>query len=94
MHCQQKGDDFDAALLKPDIDDYDFDQYFRWDFTTGEMKIKDTASPQERHRADRTIMLYRLNEGHPRFRKMAMHRRSKDLDSPINDFPYRHYIHI
>jgi uncharacterized protein (TIGR02646 family) len=91
MYCQQKGEDFDESLLQPDADGYEFDRYFCWDFTTGEIKINTLATPQDQHRADVTIKLYRLNEGHPRLRKLAMQIRLANQDIPADDLDYRHY---
>jgi uncharacterized protein (TIGR02646 family) len=67
-HCQQKGEEFGKALLCPDAGDYDFDRFFRWDFTLGAMEINTLAAPSDQHRAAVTIRLYRLNAGHPTYR--------------------------
>ena len=91
VHCQQKGDQFDENLLRPDAVDYQFDQYFRWDFTTGEMKVNTLAPPADQYSADVTIKLYRLNEGHPRLRKLAMKNRTDQFEVAPDEFPYRHY---
>lgn len=91
MHCQQKGEAFDEALLCPDAVDYEFDRYFRWDFTTGEMKINDLASLPDRHRAQVTIDLYRLNQGHPKLRRLAMKNRPTEPDVLPDELPYRHF---
>ena len=91
MYCQQKGEEFHEALLRPDAADYDFDRYFRWDFTSGEMKINTLAEPQDQERADVTIRLYRLNEGHPRLRKLALQNRPVNQDVLQDELTYRHY---
>ena len=91
MYCQQKGDDFDEGLLRPDAADYDFDNYFRWDFTTGRMEVHTLASEQDQQRAEVTIRLYRLNEWHPRLRKLAMQHRSADQAISPDELPYRHF---
>lgn len=90
-HCQQKGEAFDEALLCPDAADYQFDRYFRWDFTTGEMKVNGLASPEDQHRAEITIRLYRLNQGHPMFRRLALKNRPADAYVSSEELPYRHY---
>jgi uncharacterized protein (TIGR02646 family) len=92
MHCQRKGDDFDEDLLRPDADDYAFEKYFRWDFTTGEMLTNTLALPEDQQRADVTIRLYRLNINHPRFRKEALHIRSRNRDEWTDFMSYRHYV--
>jgi uncharacterized protein (TIGR02646 family) len=48
-HCQRKFEEFDEALLRPDADDYDFDQYFRWDYTQGTIEINEHASVENRN---------------------------------------------
>jgi uncharacterized protein (TIGR02646 family) len=92
MYCQQKGDEFVEALLQPDANDYEFDNYFRWDFTTGRMEINTLASEPDQHRAEQTIKIYRLNEGHPRFRRLAMQHRSSEQAVLPDELPYRHYV--
>lgn len=67
--CQLKNDDFDEAALRPDADDYEFDRYFRWDFTLGTLEINEQATPENQRRAEVTRTLYRLNVGHPQLRR-------------------------
>jgi hypothetical protein len=92
MHCQQKGDGFDIDLLQPDVMDYEFDRYFRWDFTRGTLEVNEQASEPDRRRASVTIGLYRLNERHPVLRKRWLERRAKLSDEPLDLLPYRNYI--
>ena len=91
-HCQQKGADFHEGLLQPDSPDFEFDRYFRWDFTLGKIEVNETAPPTEQQRAATTIKLYRLNEKHPVQRKIWAQRRLKLGDDPLDTFPYRNYI--
>jgi uncharacterized protein (TIGR02646 family) len=90
--CQGKGEDFDESLLRPDGEDYSFERFFRWDFTTGRLIVNDQSSPADQHRAKITIDLYRLNEGHPSLRRREAHRRAKMLSDPIDDFAYRDFV--
>ena len=90
--CQGRRHDFDEALLKPDAIDYEFDRYFRWDFTLGKLDINETASAEDKNRADVTIRLFRLNEKHPTLRREALYRRSKMPTDPLDKFPYRHFL--
>src|SRR6266478_7928984 len=69
MYCQRKGDVFDEATLQPDAPDYRFERYFRWDHTQGTISPNELALPEDQQRAQVTIDLYRLNEGHPSLRK-------------------------
>ena|ERR1019366_3297938 len=90
--CQRKGDGFDDALIRPDEDDYSFDKYFRWDFTTGMLNVNEQASPTDQHRAEVTRTLYGLNEGHPRLRLREQRLRSRAMEEPLDDFAYRDFV--
>jgi uncharacterized protein (TIGR02646 family) len=92
MWCQQKSDDFDEAALQPDAIDYEFDRYFRWDFTLGTIEVNEQATPGDQHRATVTIKLYKLNEGHPSLRKRELRKRAECKNDPLDDFAYRHYV--
>lgn len=92
MYCQQKSDAFDEAALRPDAADYHFDRYFRWDYTLGTIEVNDRASVEDQFRAEVTIRLYRLNEGHPSFRKLELRRRAQGMEDPLDDFAYRGYV--
>ena len=87
MHCQQKLEEFDEDLLRPDADDYDFDKYFRWDFILGTLEVNENALLENQKRAEVTIRLYRLNEGHPTLRKLKM----RPQEPGSSDYAYRHY---
>jgi len=91
-YCQGKGEDFDEALLRPDAEDYSFEKFFRWDFTTGELMVNEQTSPPDQHRAQKTIELYRLNQGHPMLRRLEAHKRSKMQDEPVDHFAYRDFV--
>jgi uncharacterized protein (TIGR02646 family) len=91
-HCQQKGAQFDEALLRPDDPDYEFDRYFRWDYTTGRIEVNELGTQEQQHRASVTIEFYHLNEAHPGWRKRELRKRFQGRSDPIDDFAYRHYI--
>jgi uncharacterized protein (TIGR02646 family) len=92
MSCQQKSDEFDEALLHSDAIDYEFDRYFRWDFTRGLIDVNPVASAADQNRARVTIEIYRLNEGHPSLRLRAQRHRAKCGGEPLEDFPYRDFL--
>lgn len=92
MHCQQKRDNFDEALLQPDAIEYGFDRYFRWDFTRGTIEVNEQASIEDQNRAAVTIRVYRLNEGHPSLRKRELRRRAQCMNDLLDDFAYREFI--
>ncbi len=84
--------DFDERLLQPDAPDYEFDRYFRWDFTRGTIEVNELALEPDRQRAAITIQLYRLNERHPVCRQRCAMLRIKSKEEPLDEFPYRDYI--
>ena len=90
--CQGKKDKFDEALLRPDAEDYAFDRFFRWDYTRGTLEANERASAEDQHRATVTLNLYRLNVGHPSFRRRELRRRSLMPDEPLDDFAYRDFV--
>jgi uncharacterized protein (TIGR02646 family) len=90
--CQTKGNFFHDDLLQPDSPEYTFERFFLWDFTTGEILVNPLASPEDKRRAECTRTNYRLNEKHPRFRRMARRRRGRFNDDPLDDFAYRDFV--
>lgn len=92
MYCQRKAGLFDQAVLRPDADDYEFDRYFRWDYTRGTMEVNEQATAEDQHRAAVTISYFRLNVEHPRERKVWQIRRAKLQDERLDSLPYRDFI--
>jgi uncharacterized protein (TIGR02646 family) len=92
MHCQQKGEEFNDLALQPDSEDFEFDRYFRWDFTRGTIEVNESRPPEDQARARATIDLYRLNVGHPTLRRRELRRRGQGSDDPLDDFAYRGFV--
>ena len=91
--CQhQKRGQYDEALLAPDHLEYDFDRYFRWDYTSGDLLVNAQASAADQERAALTIRTYGLNELHPSLRRREFRRRSRCLDDPLDEFAYRDFL--
>jgi uncharacterized protein (TIGR02646 family) len=93
--CQRKGDRFDEALLRPDEPGFVFERYFDWDFTTGEVRPNPVALQADRARAECTIALFRLNEGHPSLRRreaLRFDRCAPDGDLQLDDWAYRDFL--
>lgn len=90
--CQSKSDHFEDGLLAPDSDEFEFDRFFRWDYTTGELRVNGTADDADQNRAEITIRIYKLNERHPSLRKRELLVRSTDPRRSLDDFAYRHYV--
>ncbi len=94
--CQaSKGEEFDAKLLKPDLEDYQFDRYFILNYATGEIELNPAADGFEQECAQMTIALYQLNEhGRPQSR-LSEYRKYQDLRDKayiIDDFSYRFFL--
>lgn len=60
-YCQERLDNFDPLLLKPDETDYSFKTYFEFDFNDYEIKPNRNASMSEKSRAMYTIRILKLN---------------------------------
>lgn len=59
--CQEKNNEFDKNLLKPDRDDYEFYRYFLYNSFTGEILANPKANETDRIKAEITISIYKLN---------------------------------
>ncbi len=59
--CQEKNNEFDKNLLKPDREDYEFFRYFIYNPFTGEILVSPKASTDDKIRAETCIKIYRLN---------------------------------
>ncbi len=89
--CQEKGDEYDEKLLKPDDDLYEFDRFFEIDWITGELNPSRFTTPEYRERAQITIELYRLNgNGKPDDRKEELEKYASSDD--INKCSYRFFL--
>ncbi len=91
-HCQTRREQYDEQLLRPDSVDFEFDRYFRWDFTTGEILVNQRADVADQARAEITIQLFRLNTGHPGLRRRESTRRAAMQAEPLDDFAYRGFV--
>ncbi len=94
--CQEKGDEFDDGLLKPDEDYYSFDKYFDIDWVTGDLLPNKEALKEEQERAKITIELYRLNDNDKPKDRLEELKDFKNLkkwkDPDIDKFSYRFFI--
>jgi uncharacterized protein (TIGR02646 family) len=89
--CQEKGDEFHDMLLKPDVKNYDFDDYFDIDWVTGKLMPNAMATPDNRARAELTIKLYKLNEyGKPDDRLLELAKFSDENN--IDQYSYRFFL--
>ncbi len=92
-NCQEKEEEFDRKLLKPDKDDYYFDDYFEIDWMTGELRPNRVASQEKQERAKITIQLYRLNaNGKPEDRLEELEKFLDSHNPEIDQWAYRFFI--
>jgi uncharacterized protein (TIGR02646 family) len=93
--CQEKGDEFDELLLKPDDVSYDFDRYFIFNFRTFKVEVRQDpgVSIEEKKRAETTLRIYKINEfGRPKAREREF-RKFNNMSSTIremNDYSFRY----
>jgi uncharacterized protein (TIGR02646 family) len=63
-HCQNvKMEKFSEDLLSPDAADYSFERYFVYNYTSHEIEINTTASPDDQRKATVTLRIFQFN--HP-----------------------------
>lgn len=99
-YCQEKRDEFDEKLLKPDEDDYAFERYFYFENNTGELIPNPQATPADQERAAKTIELYRLNGSERRticsLRQRCVKQFRAGLYPPneITMYPYRYLYQV
>ena len=92
-YCQEKGDQFDENLLKPDELDYDFDTYFDIDWITGKLLANQDATPEQQAKADCTITLYKLNGGgRPGARMIELKKFNSSSLDDLNEWSYRYFL--
>lgn len=56
-----KREQWDEALLRPDVPDFRFERYFEYRFESGQLRPSAAASPEDQARARRTIEIFDLN---------------------------------
>lgn len=89
-NCQQKLDEFNDSLLKPDKSDYKFSEYFIFNYSSGEIKENPAKSLSNQQKAKETIRIYRLNDfGRPEDRKRVFKQFNDSNNPVIDDFAYR-----
>jgi uncharacterized protein (TIGR02646 family) len=100
QRCQEeKREQFDEKLLKPDAEGFAFAKYFVCDFTTGEIKPSPRASEVDRERARITCELYGLNaHNRPTYRRQEVRKylNAKKLgeDVRLEDYAYRDFLEL
>lgn len=62
MLCQERNNQFDDRLLKPDEKGYRFEDYFTIDWTTGRLEAVGKEGEERHERAKKTLELFHLND--------------------------------
>jgi len=90
--CQEKGERFDEALLKPDVQAYDFSAFFICEID-GEaiiLKPNPRATIPNQDRASITIQIYGLNDfERPEDRYRVLRQFNDSISPVVDEFPYR-----
>ena len=98
QNCQQsKGEQYNNFLLRPDSENYSFDSYFIYSYSSHEINPNPTLDERERRKAKTSIDIFGLNDkGHIAARRISLERyvnkKTLNEDIEINDFPYRFTI--
>lgn len=93
--CQEKGDNFDEKLLKPDDVAYDFERYFTFNFRTFDIEVRQDEDilEEDKERAEITLEMYNLNyTGRSKARERTFKQYYNTLETNRNadDFSYRY----
>lgn len=89
-NCQQKGEKYDKHLLKPDKNRYHFDNYFIYNFATGEIEPNPAKSEEHQQCAKITIEIYQLNKDfRNEDRRQEYQRFINSKTQFVEDFAYR-----
>jgi uncharacterized protein (TIGR02646 family) len=98
QNCQQyKKEQYNQYLLRPDAQDFSFDNYFIYSFNTHELLPSPALSANERRKAQTTIDIFGLNDqGHIAARRISLERYEGKINLGevvvVSDFPYRFTI--
>jgi len=92
-HKRDKVDE-ERLLLRPDDPAYRFDDYFSWNFLSGELLPNPNATPENRGRAQVTIDTYGLNSGHPGQRCEERDKVARMSGVQQDEHPYRNFLFI
>jgi len=85
-----KRDEWDEALLRPDVEEFAFERYFLYNALTGDLEPNPAAATEDRHRAARTIELLDLNRaGACIARRRAADRLRRNGPGALVDSDYR-----
>lgn len=88
--CNKKGNNYDTLLLKPDEENYKFEDYFRYDSFTGEIIPNESKPIENQERAKLTTIILRLNIGNKPINRLKAIKKEIKLNTPLDERPYRY----
>ena len=90
-YCNEnKGENPERLLIKPNDINYSFETYFLFDYDSGKIEPNPALPETGKLKAENTIRLYGLNEhNRPKWRKRFLKLYLKTENPDIEDFPYR-----
>jgi len=90
-----KGTKFDIKLIKPDLPEYKFEDYFIFNYKTGEIEPNPLTSMDKQVRATETIKIYDLKRTKlckDRINELDFYQNFKDRQNDIDYYAHRDYI--
>jgi uncharacterized protein (TIGR02646 family) len=89
-----KREQWDEALLRPDDPTFRFERYFEYRFDSGKIEQSAAATPDEQHRARRTIAIFDLNRADACTSRMRVVKwlRHRDAIDDEHTWAYRYLI--
>jgi uncharacterized protein (TIGR02646 family) len=88
--CNKKNNNFDDLMLKPDEENYKFEDYFRYDSFTGEIIPNESKPIENQERAKITKDILRLNIGNKPMNRLKAIKKEIKLNTPLDERPYRY----
>jgi len=90
-----KRDKFDNQIIKPDLLDYNFEDYFVFKYQTGEIEPNPNASIINQEKAKTTIKIYNLNRNglcKDRIDEYNFYEEFKNQQNDLNYYSHRNFI--
>ncbi len=90
-YCNEnKGENLERRLIKPNDINYSFETYFLFDYDSGKIEPTPALIGIDKLKAENTILLYGLNEHNRPYRRKFYLKQFQDTQNPnVEDFPYR-----
>ncbi len=99
-NCQRsKVEQFNENILRPDSEEYSFEDYYIYNYSTHEIDIRPDISDSKKIKALATREIFGFNHGeNPKAREISFDRYRGKISLgetiEINDFPYRYAIEM